>query len=103
MRLAQCGHLGDHRSLLDCPGSVEFAHAEAAVVDLAVVVCDPVPSRALALAPVLRALDDAGPPYLMLVNKLDAPDAGVRDTVAALQAYSRRPLVLRQVAPGPRP
>lgn len=100
VRLAHCGHLGDHWSLLDCPGSVEFAHAEAAalaVVDFAVVVCDPVPARALAAAPVLRALDEAGLPYLVFVNKLDAPDAGVRDTLAALQAHSRRPLVLRQV------
>lgn len=99
-RLAHCTYLGDHWSILDCSGSVEFAFAEAAalaVVDLAVVVCEPVPSRALAVAPVLRALDEAGQPHFVFVNKIDTLEGSVRETLAALQAHSRRPLVLRQV------
>ena len=99
-RLAHCTYLGDHWSILDCSGSVEFAFAEAAalaVVDLAVVVCEPAPSRALAVAPVLRALDEAGQPHIIFVNKIDTLEGSVRETLAALQAHSRRPLVLRQV------
>jgi len=99
-RLSYCTYLGDHWSILDCLGSVEFAFAAAAalaVVDLAVVMCDPAPSRALAVAPVLRALDEAGQPHIVFVNKIDTLEGSVRETLAALQAHSRRPLVLRQV------
>ncbi len=100
LRLGHCTYLGDRWSILDCPGSVEFTAAEAAalaVADLAVVVCEPTPSRALAVAPLLKALDEAQLPHLIFVNKMDTQDASVRDTLAALQAHSRQPLVLRQV------
>ena len=100
LRLGHCSYLGDRWSILDCPGSVEFTAAEAAalaVVDLAVVVCEPTPSRALAVAPLLKALDAAQLPHLIFVNKVDTLDASVRDTLAALQAHSKRPLVLREV------
>ncbi|MBU6497900.1 MAG: elongation factor G [Rhodospirillales bacterium] len=100
MRLGHCSYLGDSWSILDCPGSVEFAHATAcaiAVVDLAVVVCDPQPARALTVAPFLRALDAARVPHIVFVNRIDTLDGAVRDTLAALQEYSAAPLVLRQV------
>ncbi|MGH7101305.1 MAG: GTP-binding protein, partial [Acetobacteraceae bacterium] len=50
-RLAHTTYLGDSWSILDCPGSVEFAfeaQAALAVSDLAVVVAEPVPARAQA-------------------------------------------------------
>src|SRR5579859_2677045 len=53
LTLGHCSFLGDAWSLLDCPGSVEFAAETAAAlsaVDLAVIVCEPVPERALTLA-----------------------------------------------------
>ena len=99
-RLAHCTYLGDHWSILDCSGSVESASAEAAalaVVDLAVVVCEPAPSGALAVAPVLRTLDQAGQPHIIFINEINMLEGGVRETLASLQAYSRRRLVLRQV------
>ncbi len=100
LRLAHCSFLGDPWSLLDCPGSVEFAHETAgalAVVDLAVVVCEPAPERAPALAPLLKFLREQSVPHLIFVNKIDTLDGSVRDTLAALQAMSAHPLVLRQV------
>ncbi|HEX4262377.1 MAG TPA: elongation factor G [Acetobacteraceae bacterium] len=101
LRLGHCRYLGEEWAILDCPGSIEFAHeAEAAltVADIAVVVCEATPARARAVAPVLKALDDRGTPYLLFVNKMDAlGDGHVRDTLAALQAHAARPLVLRQV------
>ena len=100
LRLAHCTYLGDAWSLLDCPGSVEFAYETAcalAVVDLAVVVCDPAPERALAAASILRALDAARVPHIIFVNRIDTLAGRVRDTLAALQAHSSAPLVLRQV------
>ncbi|MBV8400527.1 MAG: elongation factor G [Acetobacteraceae bacterium] len=100
MRLGHCSYLGDAWAILDCPGSVEFTHETAcgiAVADIAVVVCEPPPSRAMTVAPVLKLLQDEGVPHLLLVNKIDTLNGGMRETLAALQAYSKLPLVLRQV------
>jgi elongation factor G len=101
LRVGQCAFMGDAWALIDCPGSVEFAAETAAalaVADLALVVCEPAPGRAAALAPVFRAIERAGLPAMLFVNKADTlGDQRIRDTLAALQAHSRRPLVLRQV------
>ncbi|MBV8591889.1 MAG: elongation factor G, partial [Acetobacteraceae bacterium] len=100
LRLGQCTYLGDSWSILDCPGSIEFAHEAAAalaVVDLAIVVCEPAASRAMALAPLIRTLADKAIPYLIFINKIDTLEGRVSDTIAALQAYANRALVLRQI------
>ena len=100
MTLGHCSYLGDPWSLLDCPGSIEFAAETAAalsVVDLAVIVCEPTVERAMTLAPLLKILEDRAIPHLLFVNKIDTLQTRVRDMLEALQAYSRRPLLLRQV------
>ena len=100
LRLAHGSLQGDSWAILDCPGSVELAHdtdCALSVVDLAVVVCDPAPERAANLGPVFRRLEETGTPAIVFVNKLDALTGAVRDTLAALQAQTRRKLVLRQV------
>jgi elongation factor G len=100
LRLGHCQYLGDNWSILDCPGSVEFAHEVAAaltVVDLAVVVCEPAPTRALAVSPVLKQLADLGVPHMLFVNKIETLEGSVADTLSALQGYASSPLVLRQV------
>ncbi|WP_137125706.1 elongation factor G [Roseomonas sp. HF4] len=100
-RIGHCTMQGEAWALLDCPGSVEFAHETAAalaIADLALLVCEPSPARAPALAPAFRAIERAGLPAMVFLNKADTlGDQHVRDTLAALQAHSRRPLVLRQV------
>jgi elongation factor G len=104
-RLGHCTYLGDSWSILDCPGSIEFAHevcAALAVVDLAVVVCEPAPTRALTVAPLLKRLSDEGVPHIVFINKIDTldtneGDGSVADTLAALQAHAASPLVLRQM------
>ena len=98
-RLGHCTYLGDAWSILDCPGSVEFSHETAAalaVVDLAILVCEPSPARALTVAPLLKYLESEQIPHIVFVNKIDTMEGSVRDTLDALQAYSTRPLVLRQ-------
>ena len=100
LRLGHCTYLGDQWSILDCPGSIEFAHEAAAalaVVDLAVVVCEPVPARAMAVAPLMKMLADQGTPYILFLNKIDTLEGGLADALAALQAYAKCPLVLRQM------
>ena len=100
LRLAHCSYLGDAWSILDCPGSIEFAHETAAalaMVDLAVLVCEPQPAKALAVAPLLKALTEQHVPHLVFVNKIDTLEGSLRDTLAALQTYATAPLVLRQL------
>lgn len=100
LRVASTSFLGDPWTLLDCPGSVEFAHAAAcalAIADIAVIVVEPDPARAPMAAPALRMAEEAGIPAMVFVNKMDTLAGPVRDLVAALQAQSRRKLLLRQV------
>jgi len=102
---AHATYLGDQWFFLDCPGSVELAtEAQTAMLaaDVAVVVCEAVPDRVLALSPLLKFLDDRQIPHMIFVNKIDQTSARVSEVLAALQSISARPLVLRQVPlPGP--
>jgi elongation factor G len=100
VRLGHCTYLGDAWSVLDCPGSVEFSYETScalSMVDLAVVVCEPAPARALTVAPVLKWLADEGVPHILFINKIDTLEGSVSDTLAALQGFAKSPLVLRQV------
>ncbi len=67
------------------------------VADVAVVVCDPFPDRALAVSPLLKFLDDRRIPHLIFINRMDVPEAHVRATFHALQGLSDRPLALREI------
>jgi len=102
---AHATFLGDKWYFLDCPGSVELAwEAQCAMLaaDVAVVVCEPEPERALTLGPIFKFLDDNSIPHMLFINKLDTASARVSEVLAALQSVSSRPLVLRQVPlPGP--
>jgi elongation factor G len=100
VRIGHCSYLGDAWSVLDCPGSIEFSYETScalAMVDLAVVVCEPAPARALTVAPLLKLLADQGVPHMLFINKIDTLEGSVSDTLAALQGFARSPLVLRQV------
>jgi elongation factor G len=99
-RIGHAQFLGEEWALLDCPGSIEFLHASAsalAIADIAVLVVDPAPERAVMAAPFLRMLEQEAVPTLVMIHKIDTLPGLVRDTVAALQAHSARPLLLRQV------
>ena len=54
-------------------------------------------AEALTVAPILKFLDDHDIPHLVFINKMDVATTRVRDALAALQAVSARPLVLRHV------
>lgn len=90
-------------TILDCPGSVEFAaEAKAALlgVDLAVVVVEPVVERMTAVAPLLQHLDDANLPHVVFINKMDRSEVRYRDLLEALRRISARPVVPHQYAIG---
>ena len=100
INVASVDYLGDQWTFLDVPGSIEFQHdafAALAVCDAAVVVCEPSPERVVALAPLLKCIEDRHIPHIVFVNKIDSAEARVRDMLAALQSVSTRKLVLRQV------
>ena len=97
---ARFEYLGDRWTVLDCPGSVEFLQEAlngASVADIAVVVCEPDPARALMLAPILRFLDARNIPHIIFVNKIDTVTDGLAETMEALQGVSGKPLVVRQL------
>lgn len=102
MNVANAEYLGQPWTFIDCPGSVEFAsesHNALMVADMAVVVCEPAPDKAMALAPLLHFLDDKKIPHVIFINKLDNLGANppIREVMEALQSASQRPLVLREV------
>src|SRR5450631_1282606 len=100
VRLGHCSFLGDRWSILDCPGSVEFSHeteGALAAVDLAIVVCEPMAGRASSVPLLLKALEDFQVPHLIFINKIDTLTGSLDDTLAALQAGSKYPLVARQL------
>ncbi|HEY1796316.1 MAG TPA: elongation factor G [Stellaceae bacterium] len=100
LNVANATFLGDPWTILDCPGSSELIYeAQEAMLacDVAVVVCEPEADRAVMVSALLRFLDRHAIPHMIFINKLDASEARVRDTMAALQSFSEHPLVLRQV------
>lgn len=99
---ASSEYLGEQWTFIDCPGNVEFAQDVLhglMVADVAVVVVDPDPARAPAASAILHFLDDRRIPHVIFINKVDLPGSAdkVRDTVAALQTLSARPLLLREL------
>ena len=101
INLMHFGFLGDHFALIDLPGGAGFAAdglGALASADLAIVVIDPDPARALLAEPALRRLDALGLPHVIFINKIEQARAGaVRELIATLQPMSREPLALRQI------
>lgn len=93
--------LGDRFTLVDLPGAAAFLAdglAALTAVDLALVVIDPVPERALLAGPVLRRLDALGIPHAIVVNRIESGRSGsVHALVRELQPFSAEQLALRQI------
>jgi len=98
--IASFQYLDDSWTFIDCPGSIEFqrdAVAAMSVCDAVVVVVEPAPDRMVAVAPLLKLLEERHVPHLIFVNKMDTAHARVSDVLAALQSVSARKLLLRQI------
>jgi len=92
--------MGDHYALIDAPGAVDFlADADFALpaVDLAIVVADPDPEKAVLVQPFLKALEDQQIPRAIFINKIDTARGRIRDLLEALQPVSNTTLVGRQI------
>jgi elongation factor G len=100
LNLAGFSFMDDRYAVIDCPGSVEFS-AEAdfalACVDLAVVVADPEPEKAVLLQPTMKTLERLGVPHILFVNRIDQARGSLTDLLTALAPISRAPLVARQI------
>ena len=100
LNVATFDYMGERFTLLDCPGSVEFqAESDYAIAaaDMAVVVTDPDPGKAMLLRPLLAELDRLGVPRALFVNKIDQAHGNVGELLDALQPASSLPLVARQL------
>ncbi len=92
-------YLGDPWALIDCPGSIELFQFSADAMqagDVVVLVVDPHVERVGGIVHYLKYLDDHDIPHVIFVNRLDETETRLRDLLAAMQAHSTRPLVLRQ-------
>jgi elongation factor G len=100
---ATTAHNGATLTILDCPGSIEFAQeARAALVgvDAAVVVVEPVLERMITVSPLLKFLDQNQIPHLIFINKMDRSEVRYRDLLQSLRDLSDRPVVPHQYAIG---
>ncbi|MEA3008374.1 MAG: elongation factor, partial [Sphingomonadales bacterium] len=100
LNLMHFDFLGDRFALVDSPGSVGFAADGALAVtaaDLAIVVVDPEPDRAILAEPTLRQLETLGIPHFIFVNKIDQARGSIQNLLEALQPMSASPLVARQI------
>ena len=100
VNIASTEYLGDPWTFLDCPGSVEMIQESTnalMVADTAVVVCEADASRALTVAPLLKFLSEKKIPHILFINKMDTAISSVKETLEALQAFSDRPLMLREI------
>ena len=100
INVASATFLDDPFTFLDCPGSVEFLQETFNVLlgaDAAVLVCEADATRATTIAPLMKRLESARIPTLLFVNKIDRASVSVGEVIEALQRFSERPLVLREL------
>ena len=100
LNLAGFDFMGDHYAVVDTPGSLELAtEADAALagVDLAVIVADPDPAKAVLIQPMVRQLETLGVPRCLFVNRMDQARGPIDTLLAALAPASSVPLVARQI------
>ncbi|HXV01221.1 MAG TPA: elongation factor G [Caulobacteraceae bacterium] len=100
LNLAGFDFMGDRYAVVDTPGSLELAtEADAALagVDLAIIVADPDPAKAVLIQPMVRQLETLGVPRALFVNRMDQARGPIDALLAALAPASSVPLVARQI------
>ncbi|HAC64392.1 MAG TPA: elongation factor G [Cyanothece sp. UBA12306] len=86
-------------TLLDCPGSIEFAQETYNALvgaGAVIIVCEPEIDRLLTLSPLFKFLDKWGIPHLVFINKMDRAKNSFMDVLHALKEASNRPVIPQQ-------
>jgi len=94
-------HNGTQITVLDCPGSIEFAQETNNAlmgVDFAVVVCEPDIDRIWTMGRLFKFLDQNRIPHAVFANKIDESSIRVAQLIEALRNISEAPIVPCQVA-----
>ena len=100
LNVAGFDFLSDRYVLIDCPGAVDFAaEGDLALpaVDLAIVVSEPDPAKAILLQPLLKELERLHVPRLLFINKMDQARVPSADLLGALGTVSAAPVVSQQL------
>ncbi len=100
LSLAEFEFINEPWCAIDTPGANEalaIAQDSLLASDACILCVSPSPDDAVLAAPYLRAIEASATPCILFVNRMDEPRGRLRDVIAALQAYSNHPLVLRQV------
>src|SRR6185312_14125922 len=100
LNLAGLEFMGDRFSIVDCPGASDFASACDPVlpaVDLAIVVVDPDPHKAVLAQPILTHLEALGVPHAIFVNRIDQAHGPLDPLIRALEEVATTPVVVRQL------
>ena len=98
--IATVSNQGDSLTLIDCPGSVEYAYEAEPILrfcDFAIVVVEADEKKLPALQLTLKRLDEIGLPRVLFLNKIDRAAGSVQQTLQMLQTASENPLLLRQI------
>ena len=96
--VAEMNYLGDSWAILDCPGSVELMQESInsmAVADVAIVVVEPSVARAIAAAPVFKALESRQIPHMVFINKVDTLTDPMSEVLSAIREASGMPNLMR--------
>ena len=100
LRCAEFTYLGENWAALDCPGSLEFAQSALDAIlcaDAVVVVASPDPDQSVLAAPWIRLAEAGNVPCFVFVNRIDECRHDATSIMSAIQSYSARPIILRQV------
>jgi len=92
--------MDDSLTIVDCPGSVEFAYEAEPVLrfcDFAIVVVEADAKKLPMLELLLHRLDELNLPRIIFLNKIDKAQGSVQETLQLLQTVSSKPLLLRQI------
>lgn len=92
--------MGEDWAAIDVVGGVEnlgSVGAALAASDIAVVCVPADADSAVLAAPFIRKVEEVGVPCIIFINRIDSAQGRIAEIVAALQAYSRHHIVLREV------
>ena len=99
-RYLRCNFLGDRWTIIDCPGSIEFAQQSLDALvcaDVAVLVVEAKPDNEITAMPFIRMIADTGIPAILFINKMDQLEGSISDIVETYRMVFSRPLLFRQL------